>query len=235
MPNDKQTHQTLNQHINQNYDEAEKFNKFEKQHFNINNELKIVFIGNSITHHGPAQEIGWTGNHGMAASEKEKDYCHVLFRLMNIKQENTHIANFYEIERENIVGTDVIKQIGTLFSKKPLITIIQLGDNVESKEQLEFFLKNLYEVSSIAKNYCQNIFMLSTWWESRAKDRVIKYICDLIDIKYIYIGDLYNSDLNADRKFRQFGDPGVDCHPRNWAMEQIANRIFTAVKDVVVD
>jgi hypothetical protein len=39
---------------------------------------KVLFLGNSNTLHGPAPEIGWKGNWGMAASAQDKDYTHLL-------------------------------------------------------------------------------------------------------------------------------------------------------------
>ncbi len=39
---------------------------------------RVLFVGNSITLHGPRPQIGWTNNWGMAASARDKDYVHVL-------------------------------------------------------------------------------------------------------------------------------------------------------------
>ena len=39
---------------------------------------RVLFIGNSITLHGPRPQIGWTNNWGMAASARDLDYVHRL-------------------------------------------------------------------------------------------------------------------------------------------------------------
>jgi len=43
---------------------------------------KVLFFGNSITRHAPKADIGWTGDWGMAASSRDKDYVHLVHRAM---------------------------------------------------------------------------------------------------------------------------------------------------------
>ena len=39
---------------------------------------RVLFVGNSITLHGPRPQIGWTNNWGMAASSRDRDYVLLL-------------------------------------------------------------------------------------------------------------------------------------------------------------
>ena len=48
-------------------------------------DFRILFWGASTTKHPPAEDIGWSGNWGMAASAEENDYVHKLVSYLEEK------------------------------------------------------------------------------------------------------------------------------------------------------
>ena len=62
---------------------------------------KIAFFGNSITRHGRAEQLGWYGDWGMAASAREKDYVHRLLSYIERggRRVSYCVANLSEWER----------------------------------------------------------------------------------------------------------------------------------------
>ena len=63
--------------------------------------LKVMFLGNSITKHGVAPQIGWHGDWGMAASKQENDYVHLCEKeiLKKFPQSSFCIVQGAEWER----------------------------------------------------------------------------------------------------------------------------------------
>jgi hypothetical protein len=214
------------------YDDQKLFNAFEKPTAaSSDGSSKISFIGNSLTFHGRAPAIGWHHDHGMAASASGNDYAHQATRLLGLQEQEARYSNFAEIEREALEETKIMLRTRELLGQSAEITVIQLGDNVSSSEQLQIFHDNLCSLIPIIKASSRYVIVLSTWWESRQKDQLICQLCEKFSVEYVYIGDIFRSTENIDRKIERFAHGGVDAHPGDWGMAQIALRIQHAVKN----
>ena len=213
--------------------EPAEFNKFSRNELSkLPDVLEICFVGNAITLHGPAPALGWRSSCGMAASITDRDYCHLVARELEIFSRNLFIANFAELERENIETLASLPLLMEILNKKPNHLVLQLGDNVQTDEQLACFFRNLQLLMPIAKMAVKNIFLLSTWWESDPKDFAIKKVCEIFDVNYVYIGDIFNDPINKDRHAENiFLHSGVNDHPQDWGMEKIASRLCSVIID----
>ena len=177
-----------------------------------------------------APTIGWHHDHGMAASASGNDYVHQTTRLLGLQVEEARYCNFAEIEREALEDTQIRSRIRGLIGECAGITVVQLGDNVSSLEELQIFHDNLCSLIPLVKASSRYVIVLSTWWDSAQKDRLIRQLCENFSVQYIYTGDIFRSKENADRKIRRFKHNGVNAHPGDWGMTQIALRIQAAVK-----
>jgi len=70
---------------------------------------RIMFVGNSITLHGAAPQIGWDREWGMAASSPENDYVHRLMQAVSEKTSDPAfcICQVAEWERQYQRGSAV--------------------------------------------------------------------------------------------------------------------------------
>lgn len=97
--------------------------------------LKILFVGNSISRHAPKPEVGWTGDWGMAASEGEKDYLHLIVAKIKEKYDpnvSFSIAQVAGYER-NFATMDPETHYKEAIDFKADIIVMFFGANVNKE------------------------------------------------------------------------------------------------------
>ena len=198
------------------------------------NALKILFVGNSITHHGAKPEIGWHHNWGMAASSKENDYVHRVVSGLKERygQVNYCIAQVAAWERDYPNGEELLRthyQAAADFEADWVV--IRLGENVPLYlgETVDFkpCCENL--IRFFASNPKAKVIVTDNFWEKEVLDQKLEQIAK--ENGYLFC-QLH--DLSADQRTMAIGlfeHRGVSLHPGDIGMECIAQRILTAMEN----
>ena len=197
--------------------------------------LKLVFLGNSITLHGPNAKIGWSGNWGMAATAEEKDYVHLTARALGKARNATPvltIRNIAEFERQ-YATYDAAAKLKDVYAFDADIVILAIGENVpalasdEAKTQFAAGLQKLLRGFKTARPPV--VVVRSCFWPNQAKDQILKQACEEAGGIYVDIGALAKDEANYARSERKIAHAGVAAHPGNKGMQAIANALVEAI------
>jgi hypothetical protein len=196
---------------------------------------KILFLGNSITLHGPKEDIGWTGNWGMAASAEEKDYVHLVTGAL-AKQTGAApqimVRNIADFER-NYASYDVDGQMKDLFAFDPDLVVLAIGENVPALASEADKARFKAGVMKILRNVLARrhplVVVRSSFWADPAKDQVLSQACQEADAIFVNAGLLGKDAANVARSERSFKHDGVAAHPGDKGMKAIADAIVQAV------
>ena len=196
---------------------------------------KILFLGNSITLHGPAESIGWTNNCGMAASSEEKDYVHLVTGAIaqhtGAKQE-IRVRNIADFER-NYATYDVDKELQELFAFDPDLVVLAIGENApglgseEAKAQFKAGVTRILK-GALAKRH-PLVVVRSCFWADAAKDQMLREACQEANGIFVNAGPLGGDASNAARAERPYKHEGVAGHPGDKGMKAIADAIVNAI------
>jgi hypothetical protein len=197
---------------------------------------KVLFLGNSITLHGPAPEIGWTGNWGMAASAEEKDYVHQLTadiaRAAGAKPE-IRVRNIADFER-GYDTYDVVKGFQAERQFQADLIIVAIGENVRNlgndTEKAAFAAAFARLLAELKQHGDPAIFVRSSFWPSAAKDEIMRKASADAGVTFVEIERLGRDKSNAASSEREFSNAGVANHPGDRGMRAIADAIFTAIQ-----
>jgi lysophospholipase L1-like esterase len=203
-------------------------------------------IGDSITEHGPAESLGWVGeNRGMAASERSKDYIHVLQKLLQDRDAATaadiRIAGrVARMKAGTIEGTLAV--IDELCASPVDLVTVQLGENDHFSEigKEEFarryrqLIEKLVAMPSRPKIVCTGVWSpgdpvhdgkYAPHIEAGQKEEIIREICREHGLRFVSVAKIAADPANSgDGK-----DPGVRWHPNDRGMEAYARAIFTGI------
>ena len=193
--------------------------------------ISLVAIGNSITRHGPAPDIHWSGNWGMAASSAESDYVGQLTHLLANRlgevpttQRFTHVA----LERRPNEATASPELLSAARSSQLLV--VELGDNVNPSDLSDFGRAYASLLAKAGPN-TGVLVCLSTWWKSTPVDALMKPACEQAGGTFVDIGDIriqIGTAGSAAPRRSDSTDPAVLSHPGDAGMTEMANRIFSA-------
>lgn len=190
-----------------------------------NADIKLLFLGNSITRHGKAENLGWCGDWGMAASSKENDYVHKLiskFCQKGIKV-SVCIANLSDWERTRNMDLLFTKYLSALRFNADYV-IVRLGENACPDKYLSEFELCYGELTDLFSRNGAKIVLTDLFWEYEPFDNFVAELAKARGYAFAEIHDLGNDDEM--KAIGKFSHSGVAVHPGDKGMAEIAERIF---------
>lgn len=189
-----------------------------------NAKTKILILGNSITLHESNYDIGWFGEWGMAASTFEKDYVHLLYRLirkggkevlMRVKK-----CVFWEL---GLKENNILEKFNTDKDFLPDIIVFRLGENVPIEDEPYFKSAIAKLIDYIRPKGCKVVFTTCFWQNPR--DKIIAEVAKKYGASCANIGG--DESLKALGKFK---NDAVANHPGDLGMQMIAEKIYEILK-----
>jgi hypothetical protein len=196
---------------------------------------RMLFLGNSITLHPPAE--GMSGSWGMAASSAEKDYVHLVLNALEKRNGNkpeSKVLNLADFER-GFEQYDIAAKLKAEIEFQADTVILAIGENVPDLRTDEAKLKFRDSVSRLlrllkADRRCA-IYVRSCFWPNAAKDSALKEACAAMGGVFVDISALSKDERNYARSERKFANTGIAIHPGDKGMSAIADLIFAAIKE----
>ena len=202
---------------------------------NENAKKKIAIVGNSITKHGYAPQIGWFGTWGMAATSQDKDFVHLLKAKFHERYGEVDLmiaqAACWESAKTEDKEGKLKDHYIPLVEFDPDILIVRLGENIQFHETDSVTLKKdfKYFMDFLGANKPgKQVILTGLFWTHEEKEAVVTEIAKEMGYTFVFLQDLGNDpEMMATGLFEH---AGVAAHPGDLGMQVIADRIYNAIK-----
>lgn len=193
--------------------------------------LKVLFFGNSITRHEPNAEIGWSGDWGMAATSKEKDFVHLIISELDKKYGKVDycIAQGAAWEQNYQDSDRVLREhYSAVADFNADIIVIRIGENITAAKHIELNCKPYFAkaVDFLVSKNAKKVVITDLFWYSVYND-VLKEVCEEKHHTFCHLTDLENDERTM--ALGLFEHKGVASHPGDFGMQCIADRILEKI------
>ncbi|MDD6884335.1 MAG: SGNH/GDSL hydrolase family protein [Eubacteriales bacterium] len=195
---------------------------------------RILFLGNSITWHGPKAEIGWNGSWGMAASCREKDYVHLLIsKIRDLHPDAGFCITQGAIWERNIDSCDLAANFAAARDFTPDIVYVALGANTPSENFDGALFQRCMQtlLNFIAEKSAQPKFIIATNYWNDPKTQALREFAMENGYPLVDLSDSLAPEEN--RAIGQFSHEGVANHPGDLGMQRIAERIWRVLEPLL--
>lgn len=210
-----------------------------------NNEYNYLAIGNSITLHGI--ESIWWNEIGMAASDEEHDYFHLVLKYLEDNNDSVNGVpyNFCEWETQSRDRDETLKLLDLYLGSELDLVTIQLGENVQLGENisnLESYQKDFVSLINHVKEKAPNarILVIDDFWSDGYRNERKKNAAEETGVEFVSLEGITNNreyycGLNTIVYDKDGGEHivehnGVAEHPGDKGMEAIAFKIIDVLK-----
>ncbi len=194
--------------------------------------IRVLFIGNSITRHEPAPHIGWHGDWGMAASCKEKDYVHLTVEGLKKKYGKVKycIAQMAIWERD-FTNEDILKSYWQAREFAADIVCVRISENArKTNPRVDEYPAELEKmVRYFAHKEGCKVVMTEMYWHVQVFDDAIYSVAEKLGITPVRL-----NDLGLDKSMGAYGlfeHEGIQGHPGDKGMRAIADRLIQAITE----
>ena len=192
--------------------------------------VRVLFLGNSITIHGPAPSIGWTNKWGMAASSPERDFVHLVTRGIEEKtgrKADVSVRNMADFERgfdtwapspeiEELIAFDADYLVFAIGENTP--DLANEEDRAAYREALKRFFSLFLHGRAKPHAVVRGVFWPCGW-----KDECLAHAASDLALTFVKadFGDLRGMDA-----WGRHWHSGVARHPGDAGMAAIADAVL---------
>lgn len=196
-----------------------------------NGGKRLLFVGNSIAWHAPADSIGWTGDWGMAASCPEKDYVHQVAEMVCgvSAPPAVCICQAAAWERAYKTGSEKYPLYESAREFAADVIVVHLIENcpVEGFDAAEYKAALGGLLAYLNQSGKAEIILTTGFWPHVGNPAILEYAAENA-LPCVILGDLgQQPEMRADGLFEH---AGVAAHPGDRGMQAIAERIFAQLK-----